>query len=68
MVDHPIFASNNSGNPSLTSWVLIPQRPSVYPDPVLRAYSSAWPKSTRAFAAADHSYIFYDEYVVGQPT
>ena len=63
---HNYFSS--VGNPPLTSWVLIPQRLSAHSDPALRAYFSAWPESTQAFAAAGYSHAFYDEHVVGKPT
>ena len=63
---HNYFSSK--GNPALTSWVLVPERLGAHPDPALRAYFSAWPESTQAFADAGYSREFYDNHVVGKPT
>jgi hypothetical protein len=66
LTQHCYFSCETS--PTLTNWVMIPQRLTEHPDPEKRTYFSQWPEATQKYADADYSPEYYDAHVMGKPT
>lgn len=57
-----------ASSPSLTNWVLIPQRLTEHADPAQQCYYSQWPEATHNFAAADYAATYYKTHVTEKRT